>query len=135
MISQEYIRKLYQTLSEKEVNRLKYLKTGVELVCIKNFQTANGKQMYAQSFEDYYNYYNDNTGGFTRGNKYQVVQICDIQIDMQYFLKGIMNPYNWKFRIFEIIDGNNSPYLFDYFCLEHEWLAMQRNERIETILE
>ena len=132
MISQEYIKKLYQTLSETEVNRLKYLKNGVELVCIKNFQT---NQFTAQSFEDYYNYYNDNTGDFTRGNKYKVTNLNDIQVDMLYSLKGIANLTKWKFRIFEIIDGNNSPYLFDYFCLEHEWLAMQRNERIETILE
>jgi hypothetical protein len=131
MISQEYIKKLYQTLSETEVNRLKYLKNGVELVCIKNFQT---NQFTAQSFEDYYNYYNDTTADFTRGNKYIVTNLNDIQVDMRYSLK-IKNLTKWKFRIFEIIDGNNSPYLFDYFCLEHEWLAMQRNERIETILE
>jgi hypothetical protein len=104
----------------------------VELVCIKNYQTND---FVSDSFEDYYDYYNDNIGDFTLNKKYEIIDFRGIEVGMQYFHTKMVVSNRIAFRIFEKIDGNNSPYLFDYFCLEHEWLAMQRNEKIENILE
>ena len=131
MVSKDYIRKIYQSLTEKEVDRLKNLKRGIDLVCIKNYQTNDFS---SDSFEDYYDYYTDNIADFTIGKKYKIERMNNVEVYFDIFHKTSVVPNKINFKIFEKIDGNNLPYLFEYFCFEHEWLATKRDEKIESII-
>jgi hypothetical protein len=130
-MTQKYIKEIYRNLSEREINRLKLLKEDVKLVCIKNYQI--GTAFFSNCFEDYYNYYNGNIGDFTRGKEYKVRSCSGYQVNIQCWYNGTSNPGNMSFNIFQKI-GNDSPYLFDYFMFEHEWIATNRDEKIDNIL-
>jgi hypothetical protein len=129
------LEKIYQNLSEREINRLKLLKKDVKLICIKNYKiTGEFLSFSSDCFEDYYNYYNDNIGDFTRGKVYQVRKCTHYQADVECWYNATSIPGKMGFNIFREIENSDSPYLFDYFMFEHEWVATNRDEKIDNIL-
>ena len=123
--------KLLQSLSEKEVNRLMYLKKDVKMVCIKNLYSENKNY---DSFEEYYEYYTGDRFHYKIGERYNLMMFYS---PVLVCISGAVAGAGTYFRIFEETGEEESmchSYLFEYFMFEHEWLASERNKKIDIII-
>lgn len=124
--------KLLQSLTKEEVNRLNYLKKDVKMVCIKNLYSE--KRQF-DSFEEYYEYYTGDKFYYKVGEKYNLIMFYNpmaVNISCSN-LAGYGSP----FRILEETGEEETmqySYLFEYFMFEHEWIALNRDEKIEDII-
>ena len=112
---------------EEKLKRIDKLKPGTKIYCIKSYieipQTFN-------NFRDYLDYHYNKQHRFEKGKIYEVQSI------QNFYVHIIDNPIRSTTQRMSLI-GHYRPDddFFEYFMLESEWTALERDKKIDDILE
>ena len=113
---------------EKVLERIDKLTKGAKLVCIKKCSLMSPKTY--NNFREYIEHRKKEEYLFEEGKGYEVDVIQNDCI--------IIKSKNGARLSFELLDIQREreryPYIFNHFMLESEWLGLQRDENINSIL-
>ncbi len=115
--------------NEELLKRCDKLKVGSYVIC---YHPCREKLPRFDNLREFINYQKNKEYFFNVGEKYQIENISNFTIEVVYHNRQVRNLTETYSLIGEFEKYRN---FFDYFILESEWQGLQRDKKIDEIID